>query len=278
MLGKYMGNFIDLTGKRFGMLTVLEQGESRPVGKRKVTKPYWVCRCDCGTIKEICGDNLRSGTSNSCGCQTRKATIERSTKHGYSKRGKNRSRIYRIWALIKARCERPTSKSYCDYGGRGISLCEEWHDFLTFKDWAYSHGYSDELTIDRIDVNGNYEPSNCRWATTKMQANNQRKTIKITLGEVTHSLKEWCEELNLNYTTVQNRRRRGMDIYEAMFTPVVFNVPIIATDENGDSIEYFSIASAAEAMGVSVTPIYKACSKPDKLYKGYYWRRKIEAA
>jgi hypothetical protein len=91
---------------------------------------------------------------------------------------------------------------------------------LTFKDWAYANGYSDELTIDRIDVNGNYEPSNCRWVGWDVQMNNQRTNVKVTLGKITHSLKRWCDELNLNYTTVNIRRRKGMNVYDAMFTPI----------------------------------------------------------
>lgn len=215
-----MGNLIDLTGERFGMLTVLGQGECRPVGKRRVMKPYWICQCDCGTIKEICGDNLRSGVSNSCGCQARKATIERSTKHGYSKRGSERSRIYKIWAKMKSRCECKSELSYRLYGGRGIKLCEEWHDFLAFKDWSYRNGYAENLTIDRINVDGDYSPDNCRWVGWDVQANNTRRNIKVTLGCITHTLIEWCRELNLNYTTVNARRRKGMNIYEAMFTPL----------------------------------------------------------
>lgn len=273
-----MGQVIDLTGKRFGMLTVLRQGESRPVGKHNRLKLYWVCRCDCGTIKEIVGDNLRSGATNSCGCQVTKATIERSTKHGYSRRGENRSRIYKIWSKMKARCEHENDPAYKDYGGRGIKLCDGWHDFLTFKDWSYNHGYTDDLTIDRIDVNGNYEPDNCRWVGWDIQHNNTRNTIKVTLGDITHSLSEWCRELNLRYSTVQSRIHRGIDVYEAMFTPVTSKVPIIAIDDEGNRIEYDSIVEAAKAMGTSVTPINDACANPDKLYKGYYWKRKYEAA
>lgn len=215
-----MGNIIDLTGRRFGKLTVIGRGESRRIGKRMALKPYWICKCDCGNIKEICGDNLRSGISNSCGCEVRKSTIMRSTKHGFARRGRNRSRIYSIWHKMIERCDKPTNKEYRNYGGRGISVCDEWHDFETFKDWAYSNGYSNTLTIDRIDVNGNYEPSNCRWATWHMQANNTRRNVKVKIGDVTHTMREWCEILNLHYSTVNARRRRGIDALDAMFTPV----------------------------------------------------------
>lgn len=216
-----MSKVIDLTGMRFGKLTVISRSENRFIGKRKASKPYWLCQCDCGNTKEICGDNLRSGSSNSCGCETSRSTIERSEKHGFARRGKNRSRLYSIWAKMISRCECKNDKAYCFYGERGISVCEEWHEFVVFKDWAYANGYLDNLTIDRIDFNGDYEPSNCRWITQSEQTRNTRRNTFVTLGDVTHCLKEWCDELNLNYTTVQARRKKGMDIYDAMFTPVI---------------------------------------------------------
>lgn len=215
-----MGTFIDLTGRKFGKLTVLRQDGYKEVGKRNIRKPYWLCQCECGNVKRICGDNLRSGVSNSCGCEVRRATIERSTKHGFAKRGHERSRIYTIWANMIKRCENQSNDDYKNYGGRGITVCDEWHDFILFKEWAFKNGYADNLTIDRIDVNGNYEPDNCRWVCWDVQANNTRRTIKIKFGNVEYSLREWCEILNLNYHTVNSRRRKGIPTIEAMFTPV----------------------------------------------------------
>lgn len=118
------------------------------------------------------------------------------------------------------RCDNPSSCGYANYGGRGISVCKDWYDYKNFREWAYNNGYSDELSIDRIDVNGNYEPDNCRWATHYMQSNNTRRNILVTLGEVTHSLKEWCDEFNLKYDTVKNRVRNGLDVYSALFLPL----------------------------------------------------------
>lgn len=217
-----MGKLIDLTGQRFGKLVVTEIGEKHPIGKNGTMKQYWICQCDCGKTKEICGDNLRSGVSKSCGCETRKATIERSTKHGFAKRGKNRSRIYSIWASMIRRCTNPKEMSYKDYGGRGIAVCDEWTDFQTFKDWAFANGYDDKLTIDRINVNGNYEPSNCRWVDMNVQANNTRANVMITLGRITHSMSDWCKILNLNYYVVRARRNLGWSDYDALFTPLLF--------------------------------------------------------
>lgn len=156
-------NAIDLTGQRFGNLIVVEE-----TGRAADGSVVWLCRCDCGkTTKEI-GTRMRNGYVRSCGCAH--------VKHGYAFRGK-KERLYRIWANMKTRCYNQKNKNYKNYGGRGIKICNEWlHDFPSFYDWAMLHGYSDNLTIDRIDNDGNYEPSNCRWATPKEQRHNQRTT------------------------------------------------------------------------------------------------------
>jgi hypothetical protein len=124
--------------------------------------------------------------------------------------------------MMLERCYRPYNKSYLDYGGRGIEICDEWRcNFLTFHDWAVADGYSDNLTIDRIDVNGNYLPSNCRWSTAKVQANNRRNNRLITINGKTHTISEWADEYGLQEDTVLRRLKYGWDNVRAITTPVI---------------------------------------------------------
>lgn len=165
-----MGKLIDLTGQKFGRLTVLSKVEGNP------SRLKWSCQCDCGALRDVLSQNLRSGHTVSCGCH---ATEAWKRNQFQNKHGLGKTRIYAIWNGMKFRCYNEKCKFYKDYGGRGIFICDEWlADVRTFASWAYANGYSEELTIERIDVNGGYEPSNCTWIPMDQQPRNQRKRKK----------------------------------------------------------------------------------------------------
>lgn len=156
----------DLTGREFGRLTVIERQ-----GSNEKRHALWLCKCQCGNSKVISSQDLLEGNTNSCGCLRKEKSRDLSHTHGMTN-----TRLYDTWRAMKARCYNPANPNYKYYGGRGITICDEWkNDFPKFHDWAMSHGYAEDLTIDRINNDGNYEPSNCRWATTAEQNKNKRK-------------------------------------------------------------------------------------------------------
>lgn len=166
-----MRRIINLTGQKFGCLTVISRSVDhiQPSGTKRAK---WLCRCECGNNVEVTGINLRRGKTKSCGCITKDLNRRRrGTFHGES-----HTKLYHVWSQMIQRCTNPKQKKYPIYGGRGITVCEEWkYSYLRFRNWAMTNGYAEGLSIDRIDVDGNYEPSNCRWATSLEQAANKRK-------------------------------------------------------------------------------------------------------
>lgn len=188
-----------IIGERIGRLLVTELVGTGKGGKR------YLCKCDCGNTKIVVGANLRNKTTKSCGCLFKETQLKTITKHN-----KRYTRIYEVWKSMKKRCFNPNCKNYEDYGGRGIIVCDEWkNDFQTFYDWSMANGYADDLTIDRQDVNGNYEPSNCRWVTRIVQANNKRNNLLFVYNGETHTVAEWSRLLNIRPSTIYSRIRRG---------------------------------------------------------------------
>lgn len=189
--------FKDLTGMRFGYWTVLERADDMisPGGAHQTA---WKCRCDCGTEKIVLRSALLNGRSSSCGCHHREVASE-VARSLFTTHGETKTRLYQIWANMKERCENPSSSNYKNYGAKGVFLCDEWHDYLTFKEWSLKNGYDDNLSIDRIDVRGGYSPFNCRWADSMTQANNKRNTHYVSVGCERHSIAEWSRILDISY-------------------------------------------------------------------------------
>lgn len=205
-----MSKFIDITGKRFSNLVVIKRIENASGGVA-----MWECLCDCGKTTKVRGSNLKSGAVKSCGC--RRINAKPTLRHNMSN-----SRLYREWASIKIRCNNPSHLSYKNYGGRGIKMCEEWClSFESFMRWALDNGYSDDLTIERKDVNGDYCPDNCTWIPADEQQGNRRSCYTITYNGKTQNLVKWCNELNLSYKLIHNRMHKlGWTFEKAISEPV----------------------------------------------------------
>jgi hypothetical protein len=188
----------NIIGRRYGRLTVMEYITGNP--KHTLVR----CICDCG--KEWTGrvSSLIKGNTQSCGCFKKEATAKSHLKHGLFG-----TRIYRIWANIIQRCENPKRDNYKYYGGCGIKVCEEWHQFEMFYKWAMSNGYEDNLEIDRIDSNGNYEPLNCRWVTRKENNRNTQNNHFVKIGSETKTIGEWAEISGIRAGTILQRIRLG---------------------------------------------------------------------
>ena len=191
----------DLTGQRFGRLTVIRYHDKLNGHLR------WECVCDGGKEKIVSGPSLKGG-ARSCGCLL--------TEHNKKQivHGSEPKRLYRIWAGLRNRCSNPTNPDYRRYGSRGITVCGEWDDFTVFRDWALSHGYADDLSIDRIDVNGNYSPANCRWVSAKVQANNRTNNHKVSYKGETKNVSEWAEQYGIDISIFHAAIRRGKTVDE----------------------------------------------------------------
>ena len=199
-----------LENQKFGRLTVI-----REVGRTKSGNALWLCECECGGNKVVSSYHLRNGTTQSCGCIKRGQNLEMFVTHG-----ETGTPLWKLWNSVKNRCNNPNNRKYANYGGRGISVCSEWEtNYLAFRDWCLANGYRKGLTIERIDVDGDYSPSNCVFATQKVQQNNRRNNHRITYNGETKTLSQWAEYLGMTYKMLEHRINRGWSVEDA------FNIP-----------------------------------------------------
>lgn len=202
-----MGKFVDLSGKRFGLLSVISKH-----GRNACNQITWLCKCDCGNLHIVSGSNLKSGSIQSCGCIRRERakvhmkSIQRREKiHGMEPK-----KLYSTWCNMKSRCNNPKNQDFHNYGARGIKVCPEWEsNFISFRDWSFANGYDDALTIDRIDGNKGYSPENCRWVNLVVQANNTRRNRLLTHNGETKTMAEWARILGVTQAAIKWKVRNG---------------------------------------------------------------------
>ena len=207
----------DITNKRIGKLIVL--GRTPHVPDHRFS---WICLCDCGKMVLYTTAELRR--CRSCGCSHEESRQKRFSEYR-AVHGNPKDRLYHVWTGMRNRCQNPKNPEYQNYGGRGITVCEEWENsYPAFRDWAYATGYdkdapTGQCTLDRIDVNGNYEPSNCRWVDLNTQANNRRRCRIYEIDGVSRSLGDWCKKYGVSRNLVYNRLQLGWDIQRALTEP-----------------------------------------------------------
>lgn len=236
-----MAKVIDLTGKRFGSLVVVGLDTGHP---GKGTR--WICQCDCGNYVSVFSGNIKRGLTRSCGCLRRNKLRKQKTTHGMSK-----TRLYMTWNNMIKRCYNKRCLSFKNYGARGITVCEEWKSFEPFYKWAVENGYADDLTIDRIDVNGNYEPSNCRWATKKEQSNNKRSTHYLDYNGKTLTVSDLSKSTGIQKSTILWRENNwdGKDLDKPVAPKILTTITI-----DGEDV---SIKDGAKRYGIPISTIYR---------------------
>lgn len=200
----------DLGGRYHRLLVVSLEGNDK-WGSAKCK-----CKCDCGQIKVVRLSDLKNGKTTSCGCQRRQSCSNSQTKHGLSSHP-----VYFLWKSIKRRCYNKNTKDYINYGGRGITVCEEWRsDFMYFYNWALKNGWEKGLDIDRIDNDGEYSSCNCRFVDKFIGNNNRRNTVMITIDGVSENISYWARLSGVNRKLIHDRLTRKWEMKRAVFEKV----------------------------------------------------------
>lgn len=213
MIGKKYSNWTVLDYSHFDERTYYCNNRKKV---RKSKDHFLKVVCKCGVVKNVRPYQLRAGKSKGCGCEGNHTKTQFVRTHG-----KTNTRIYRIYCGMKERCYSKNNKDYQKYGGRGITICDEWlNDFETFYEWAQSNGYSDDYSIDRIDNNESYKPSNCRWTDAKKQSNNRRSSIFLEFKNQKYTITEWSRILNVKADTLHRRKRNGWTDEEVITIPI----------------------------------------------------------
>lgn len=194
------GKFEDLSGRKYNKLTVICKN-----GKTNGGDIKWLCKCDCGNEKTITGSKLKSGWTKSCGCMQKEWAANKFSKHKLSQ-----TQLYKCWERMKSRCLNKNNNRYYRYGGRNIKVCSEWLDFNNFSYWALSNGYKEGLTIERIDVNGNYEPNNCTWITPAAQMRNTSRTVWVEYKNSKICMAEFSRMTGISVNVIRNRLKKGL--------------------------------------------------------------------
>jgi hypothetical protein len=204
---------INFAGMKIGKITIVSFVE------RKKGKSYWKCKCDCGN--EFIGEvhNIKNRIERHGQNYCKKCRTQANITHGDSKKKDGKTRLYSIWQGMRYRCEKEYASKYEYYGGRGIRVCQEWQDYSVFKEWALANGYNDNLTIDRINSDGNYEPSNCQWITRKEQANNTSQVNHFLYKGKSYTMAELSELTGISRITLDARLRKGWPIEKIIETP-----------------------------------------------------------
>jgi hypothetical protein len=253
----------DLTGKKFGRWTVLEKTK-----KENDSRAYYKCKCDCGTIRNVMVYNLKSGTSLSCGCLKKENNRKNNTTHGESK-----TKLYKVWAEMKKRCLKKSCSDYENYGGRGITICDEWIDYVNFRNWSLLNGYKDNLSIDRINNDKGYNPNNCRWATRKEQMNNTRRNHRFEINNEKLTVTEIAKKCNKNTSVISTRIKQGYR-NEELLKPYIYTgnpkYKYILINSEGKKYENtINIIKFCEKNNIKYRSLMSAFNKKRNFYKNW---------